>query len=569
VPGQYRTLAKYRLIAKLGGGGMADAYLGVVSGADGFNKLYVLKVLRDDVDERDRADLLSMFQDEGRLAARLNHPHIVQSFEMGSDDGRHFIAMEYLEGQPLSLLQERWSDDADSFPLDMRLFVIGQLLDGLDYAHNLVDYDGRHLHIVHRDVSPQNVFVTYAGHTKLLDFGIAKTQQSKKTRAGIVKGKIPYMAPEQVRAGALDPRADLFSVGVVLWECITGRPLHTDQNEYDILKRLAEGNLPHLKDVMSDVPPLLDRVVSRALALDPRDRYADARSFREELLSFPGVSSLSTRDIAQRMDVLFAEDRQRITQTIREALHPAVALDSPPSTEAALPILPTAHDHKRGPISTTSPTTAVVPSLPIQAPKESVRVPAELAASSVPSAPARRAAPRWLRVGSAGAAAAIAALALFSSHQVPREPALNASLSAGAPARAFEPPTPTPTPTPRQPTDPVAVPPERLEAALIRLSLSVKPNTATLLLDGKRLKNNPLREARPRDGTSHTLKLSAPGYQEQTLNLTFDADIVRDIELARVVTGPAGPAPGRSEPSWVMEKLPPPPQAAPHPVERR
>jgi len=542
---------------------MADAYLGVVSGADGFNKLYVLKVLRDDVDERDRADLLSMFQDEGRLAARLNHPHIVQSFEMGSDDGRHFIAMEYLEGQPLSLLQERWSDDAGSFPLEMRLFVIGQLLDGLDYAHNLVDYDGRHLHIVHRDVSPQNVFVTYAGHTKLLDFGIAKTQQSKKTRAGIVKGKIPYMAPEQVRAAALDPRADLFSVGVVLWECITGRPLHTDQNEYDILKRLAEGNLPHLKDVMSDVPPLLDRVVSRALALDPKDRYADARSFREELLSFPGVSSLSTRDIAQRMDVLFAEDRQQIAQTIREALHPVVTPDSSPSTEAALPLLPTAHDHKRGPISTTSPTTAVVAPAPIQAPKESVPAPAELAVSSKPSAAARRSAPRWLLAGSAGAAALVALLALLPSHRLSKEPARDANLPSSAPAPAFVPPTPTPA----QPTDTVAVPAQRLEAALIQLSISVKPNTAILLLDGKRLKNNPLREAHPRDGTSHTLKLSAPGYQEQTLNLSFDADIVREIELARVMTGTAPPAPARSEPSWVIEKLPARP-GPPHPIDR-
>ncbi len=125
--------------------------------------------------------------------------------------------MEYLEGQPLSRIQERSWATGEQLPLEMQLYVFMQMLEGLEYAHTLTDYDGTPLHIVHRDISPQNVFVTYSGHTKLVDFGIAKTLESSKTRAGVVKGKVPYMSPEQVVAGHVDHRADLFSVGVMLW----------------------------------------------------------------------------------------------------------------------------------------------------------------------------------------------------------------------------------------------------------------------------------------------------------------------------------------------------------------
>src|SRR4051812_6413688 len=160
--GQYRVFSKYRLIARLGSGGMAEVFLAVTGNPRGFNKLQVLKVLRTDLPEQERADFVRMFRDEGRLAARLNHPNIVQSHEVGSDEGHEFIAMEYLEGQPLSNVQGRaWSLGEEAFPLELQLHVFCLVLEGLDYAHTLTDYDGRRLNIVHRDVSPQNVFITY------------------------------------------------------------------------------------------------------------------------------------------------------------------------------------------------------------------------------------------------------------------------------------------------------------------------------------------------------------------------------------------------------------------------
>src|SRR5688572_28041052 len=250
--GIYPKFSKYRLIARLGSGGMAEVYLAVAGGPRGFSKLQVLKILKPDLSETERADFMAMCQDEGRLAARLNAPNIVQSHEVGSHEAYDFIAMEYLEGQPLSRIQERSWATGEQLPLEMQLYVFMQMLEGLEYAHTLTDYDGTPLHIVHRDISPQNVFVTYSGHTKLVDFGIAKTLESSKTRAGVVKGKVPYMSPEQVVAAHIDQRADLFSVGVMLWEAIARQPMHGEASVYEILKSVVRGGLPSLREAAPD-----------------------------------------------------------------------------------------------------------------------------------------------------------------------------------------------------------------------------------------------------------------------------------------------------------------------------
>src|SRR5687768_15373108 len=245
---------------------MAEVYLAVLKGSAGFNKLQVLKVLRCDQQELERAELVRMFQDEARLAARLNHPNIVQSYEVGSENGHDFIAMEYLDGQPLNQVRQRDFAKSGDFPLEMQLFVLCQVLEALEYAHTLADYDGRPLHIVHRDVSPQNVFVTFAGQTKLVDFGIAKTLDSCQTRVGVVKGKVHYMAPEQIAGQKVDHRADLFSVGVMLWEAIARRRMHDKDSVYEIMRKVAMAELPRIRDVASDVPEELERILNRALA---------------------------------------------------------------------------------------------------------------------------------------------------------------------------------------------------------------------------------------------------------------------------------------------------------------
>jgi eukaryotic-like serine/threonine-protein kinase len=329
--GPYPMLSRYRLLARLGSGGMAEVYLVLSEGPGGFNKLQVLKLMRSDLTDQERPDFLQMFQDEARLAARLNHPNIVQSHEVGAEDGQPFIVMEFLDGQPLNRVQQRARHLGGGFPLEMELFVLCHVLEGLDYAHSLNDYDGTPLHIVHRDVSPQNVFITYTGQTKLVDFGVAKTLESSRTRAGVVKGKVAYMPPEQVTGSAIDHRADLFSVGVLLWEAVAGQAMHADLSVYESLHRLVRGELPNIRDVAPEVPAELARILDRALKLDPKQRYADADSMRHDLLGYLDThSKLRTRDVGEAVAKLFARERSEISQVIRRAMS-----DSNPGKDAA------------------------------------------------------------------------------------------------------------------------------------------------------------------------------------------------------------------------------------------
>ncbi len=274
------TVGKYRLLGALGHGGMADVYLAVADGPEGFRKLCVVKMLKEEMagDE----DFRMMFIDEARLAARLNHPNIVQTYEVEDSSGGLLLAMEYVEGQPMTRIRRRASPEA--FPLTATVRVLCDVLDALDYAHKLTDFDGRNLWIVHRDVSPHNIIVGYDGRVKLVDFGIAKSAAAvQMTQVGVLKGKVGYMAPEQARLGSVDGRADLFSVGVILWEAIAGRRLADGQTAREVLARRMEGSEPRIATVVPDVDPELARICNLAMSPRPEDRYPDAASFQADL----------------------------------------------------------------------------------------------------------------------------------------------------------------------------------------------------------------------------------------------------------------------------------------------
>src|SRR5262245_49429219 len=205
-------VGKYRIVALLGQGGMASVYLSVVPGPAGVNKLLVVKILREELSQD--AEFLAMFLNEARLATRLNHANVVQTYEVGFADARHFLAMDYLDGQPLHAVLRKAS--RTGMPLDVHVRILADTLAGLHYAHTLADFDGTPLRVVHRDVSPQNVFVTYDGRVLVVDFGIAKaTGAASNTQSGVFKGKLSYVAPEQAAGDAVDARADLFAVGVM------------------------------------------------------------------------------------------------------------------------------------------------------------------------------------------------------------------------------------------------------------------------------------------------------------------------------------------------------------------
>ncbi len=311
---------KYRLIAELGQGGMATVYLAVALGNSGFRKLAVVKVLRPEFAVDD--EFIQMFLDEARLCARLSHPNIVHTYDVGVDESGHLIAMEYLDGVSLHAATAKLGRNAGSFTFPLQAKALLEVVEGLRYAHELTDYDGRSLEIVHRDVTPHNIFVTYDGQVKLLDFGIAKAATSSvKTATGVIKGKLTYMAPEQARGDPVDARADLYAVGVMLWEAVTGRRRWpTGLTEPALFTRLATGELPEPPGAAArGFPAEVDDIVMRALAPSPADRYQTAAELRDALDGvLRQIEPVSLRDLGGMLSKTFEVDRKRIRIVIEE-----------------------------------------------------------------------------------------------------------------------------------------------------------------------------------------------------------------------------------------------------------
>ncbi|RYZ09885.1 MAG: serine/threonine protein kinase [Myxococcales bacterium] len=309
------TGMSYRPLLELGEGGMAKVYLASAKGPGGFNKLVVLKSMRES--DLDDDAIRQMFVDEARLSARFNHPNLVQVQEVSLDIDPPFLVMEYLDGKPLSALRT-----SESVSLGMRLAIISEVLTGLEYAHTLRDFDGAPLGIVHRDVSPHNVFVTYDGIIKVLDFGIAKmVTNSTRTEAGEVKGKLAYMAPEQMLGAEIDCRADVFAVGSMLWEAAVGKRMWDGISEAQLMHRLAIGEIPRPSQ-FGDVDPELEEMITKATAPEPKDRYPSARAMQQELDSYRTRSGQhsSIRDIGSVLADSYQTERRRQAELISAAL---------------------------------------------------------------------------------------------------------------------------------------------------------------------------------------------------------------------------------------------------------
>jgi len=325
------TFGKYTLIARLGSGGMAEAHLAMLHGSMGFQKLVVLKRMHASLG-RDQ-HFVQMFVDEARLAARLNHPNVVSTTEVGEVDGDYFIAMEYLEGLSLDRVVRKYLGDGGSMPIGLLLRVACDALEGLHHAHELRDFDGRPLQVVHRDVTPSNIFVTADGMGKVLDFGIAKAAlQDEATRTGMLKGKLAYMAPEQFYPSPIDRRADLWSMGVLLWEMITGRRLFKAANDAVTYKNIAGMAVPPLREFRADAPEGLDAALGRALERDREHRYADAESMRRALDVFvrEGACATSRADVAAEMRQSFGDVLEENRRVIREYARPGAVHEGLP-----------------------------------------------------------------------------------------------------------------------------------------------------------------------------------------------------------------------------------------------
>jgi serine/threonine protein kinase len=300
------TLERYKLLARLAQGGMAEVYFAAREVAPFHHHPAVIKRLHPHLAQDPK--LVQMFLDEARLLCKLEHPHIVRTLEAGIIDGQCCIAMEYLEGQPLQIVLRR-AYESGQLSIALAVRIVASMLDALHYAHELGDESGQRLEIVHRDISPHNVFVTNSGDVKLLDFGIAKARtQEGSTATGMVKGKAGYIAPEQATAATVDRRADIWAVGVVLWEALTGRRLFKADSDAATILLTLTADIPSASSVRADVPEALDAILERALERDPDLRYQTAFEMHLELRDWlaSAAGSEAQGALAQMMRATFA-----------------------------------------------------------------------------------------------------------------------------------------------------------------------------------------------------------------------------------------------------------------------
>jgi serine/threonine-protein kinase len=277
-------LGRYRVVDEIGIGGMASVHLARMDGPGGFQKWVAIKRIHPHLVEDD--SFIHMFLDEARIAARISHSNVATVFDLGEHEDTYWIAMEYLHGEPLREVMRRTEELATPMPPEIACRVIADAAEGLHAAHELLGKNGEKLGLVHRDVTPHNLFVTYEGTTKVVDFGIAKfSSRMSNTRAGTLKGKLAYMSPEQVHGEGIDRRTDIFALGVVLWELTTGQRLFRMENDLDTLAKVQECSVPRPSSIVRGYPIDLEKIVMKALSKNRGERFKTAREFSRALQS--------------------------------------------------------------------------------------------------------------------------------------------------------------------------------------------------------------------------------------------------------------------------------------------
>jgi serine/threonine protein kinase len=276
---------RYRVIERLASGGMAEVFIAESAGIEGFKKRVAIKRVLPHLSEK-RA-FIAMFLDEARLSAHLSHSCVAQVFDIGVGDNAYFIVMEYVDGADLKGVIEHLRRVGKPFPMEPAVFIASKLCEGLSYAHELTSTEGEPLSVVHRDMSPPNVLITKYGEVKIVDFGLAKaTSQLQKSESGIIKGKFSYLSPEAALGQEVDARTDIFAVGIILWEMLSGRRLFSGDTDFATVKQVQKAEIPSISAINKDVPIELERIIARSLARDPAKRYQTARDLGRDLISF-------------------------------------------------------------------------------------------------------------------------------------------------------------------------------------------------------------------------------------------------------------------------------------------
>jgi serine/threonine protein kinase len=565
--GESRRFGKYTLVAKLAQGGMAEIFLARLGGAAGFEKLVCIKRILPSYAQD--AGFVSMFLDEARIAARISHPNVCQVYELGSLEGQYYIAMEYLEGVPVAAFRRR---ERYPTPPDPRL-VVGiamQACEGLHHAHQLRGPDGQPLEVVHRDISPQNLFATADGIVKVLDFGIAKMHNaSQKTTTGTVKGTYAYMPPEQLRGERVDRRSDVFAMGAVVWELLARRHLFRRETDFLTFQAITTDPIPDVCTFRPDVPDQIGVVITRALARDREERWPTIRAFGEALLQacLPVGGPLSPAAIGEEVVRAFGDSLEE-QRTMLEIARAGGEFDLEESSAASFGMLEIAttpvSSLKRRSEALRIPTAPPSAMLSVVAPRPSLQMP-------IAPAPRSR---LWLLVAllllAAGGGAGIVYYAFVYRHNepapapavvaewaspagsgsqaapaaAPRDPA--ASTAAGVDAAVPEPvdagvvepladagvaskeaphpPRPTrqaKAPPPPQPPQPPATPPPAAGPAG-SITIDSTPVYAVIFIDGKRYGETPLIDIKLPPG-KHAVRAVSSSGGTQNLTITIES----------------------------------------------
>lgn len=300
---------KYLLLDKIGTGGMAELFLAKQTGLSGFEKSVAIKRILPHLTQG--SEFIAMFINEAKLAALLTHQNIVQIYDLGNVDQCHYIAMEYIMGKDLRTVINHGKSKSIPLSIGDALLIVSKICSALDYAHRKKDLNGNDLHLVHRDISPQNILVSYEGEVKLVDFGIAKAAMGgQETKTGVLKGKLAYMSPEQAWGKPVDGRTDLFALGIVLYEAVTGERLFTGNDEISILEKVRKAEVPPPTQLNPAIPPELEAILKKAMAKEPEDRYQTASEMEmalEDLITKKGYA-FSSLSLSHYMQALFAEE---------------------------------------------------------------------------------------------------------------------------------------------------------------------------------------------------------------------------------------------------------------------
>jgi TonB family protein len=310
-PGKHRELGPYTLLERVAVGGMAEVWKARMQGVEGFQKTVAIKRILPQL--TDSVEFVTMFIDEAKLAAQLNHPHIIHIYDLGKIDDDYYIAMEFVEGKDLRSILEASRKHERRLPRGLALLIAARLASALDHAHRKRGFDGRELGLVHRDVSPQNVLISYEGDIKLCDFGIVKAVvKASKTQMGALKGKLQYMSPEQASGRVVDSRSDIFSLGAVLFEMLTGERLFAGDSEITVLEAVREGRIRSPREIDASLPRGVEEIVVRALARDPEQRHQSAGALQQELdaVLYGLKPTPAQADLARYMSELFADQRE-------------------------------------------------------------------------------------------------------------------------------------------------------------------------------------------------------------------------------------------------------------------